>query len=233
MGNYGTPFPTIIDTFIKALEQALPERVTGAHFGTYSSVGFAGKRADGTFFQCHDSGHGGWGASAAHDGDGPFRTMAHGDTRIIPVELQETMYPYRFEGLALREDSGGAGRSRGGMGFVKRYRILQPCILRTNLDRTRCAPWGVCGGGAGATGKVAVIRDGLNAPIDTNKTDDFELRAGDVVLVETGGGGGYGDPLERPLADVVRDVKRGYVSRESARADYGVEILADGSGRRA
>jgi len=232
MGMYGTPFPTIVDTFIKALEMALPARVTGAHFGTYSSVGFAGRRANGTFFQCHDSGHGGWGASAARDGDGPFRTMAHGDTRIIPMELQETLYPYRYEGLSLRQDSGGAGRFRGGMGFVKRYCILSPCILRTNLDRTLCAPWGVCGGGAGATGRVRVIREGANAPFDANKTDDFELRPGDVVLVETGGGGGYGSPSERPVADVVRDVRRGYVSRESALADYGVETLPDGTGRR-
>ena len=233
MGMYGAPFPTIVDTFIKALETALPARVTGAHFGTYSSVGFAGKRANGTPFQCHDSGHGGWGACSTHDGSGPFRTMAHGDTRIIPMELQETLYPYRYEELSLRRDSGGPGRFRGGLGFVKRYRILAPCILRTNLDRTRCAPWGVCGGMAGASGRVAVIRKGETAEIDANKTDDLQLHAGDLVLVEVGGGGGYGAPRERSIADIERDVRRGYVSRESALGDYGVGILPDGTGRRA
>ena len=232
MGMYGAPFPTIVDTFIKALEAALPARVTGAHFGTYSSVGFAGRRANGTPFQCHDSGHGGWGACATHDGSGPFRTMAHGDTRIIPLELQETLYPYRYEGLALRQDSGGPGRFRGGMGFVKRYRILADCVLRTNLDRTRCAPWGVCGGMAGASGRVVVIRKGETAEIDGNKTDELELHAGDAVLVEVGGGGGYGPPRERPVADVARDVARGYVSAESALRDYGVEIRSDGTARR-
>ncbi|MDH3442772.1 MAG: hydantoinase B/oxoprolinase family protein, partial [Deltaproteobacteria bacterium] len=90
MGNYSQPFPTVIDAFIKALEPALPERVTGAHFGTFSGVRFRGKRENGAPFDCHDSGHGGWGACATHDGAGPFRTMAHGDTRIIPVELQES-----------------------------------------------------------------------------------------------------------------------------------------------
>ncbi|HUZ75327.1 MAG TPA: hydantoinase B/oxoprolinase family protein [Stellaceae bacterium] len=232
MGMYGTPFPTIVDTFIKALEKALPDRVTGAHFGTYSSVGFGGIRGNGTPFNCHDSGHGGWGACATHDGAGPFRTMAHGDTRIIPMELQETIYPYRYEELSLRRDSGGPGRFRGGLGFVKRYRILAECELKTNLDRTACPPWGVQGGMAGATGAVTVFHHGANEGLPANKTDDLKLRPGDQVLVETGGGGGYGPPTERPVEDVVRDVRRGYVSAESALQDYGVRMAADGSGTR-
>ena len=114
MGNYSTPFPTVIDTVIKALEKALPQRVPGGHFGTHSGVRFYGKRADGTFFGTHDSGHGGWGACATHDGAGPFRTMAHGDTRIIPLELQEATLPLRIEAFSLRQDSAGAGTFRGG-----------------------------------------------------------------------------------------------------------------------
>src|SRR5262245_15686011 len=90
MGNYSTPFPTVIDAVIKALEKALPERVPGGHFGTHSGIRFSGRRPDGSYFATHDSGHGGWGACATHDGAGPFRTMAHGDTRIIPLELQES-----------------------------------------------------------------------------------------------------------------------------------------------
>src|SRR6266508_5561961 len=98
MGLYSIPFPTVMDCIIKALEPALPQRVTGAHFGTFSSLSFAGKRMDtGVVFKANDSGHGGWGACAIHDGAGPFRTMAHGDTRLIPIELQESMYPFRVE----------------------------------------------------------------------------------------------------------------------------------------
>jgi N-methylhydantoinase B len=232
MGHYGFPFPTIIDTIIKALEPALPEQVTGAHFGTYSSIRFFGHNKSGALFNCYDSGHGGWGASAVSDGAGPFRTMAHGDTKIIPMELQESMYPYRYEELALRGDSGGAGRHRGGLGFRKRYRILAPCKLWTNFDRIECPPWGVRGGLSGKSGQVQVFRKGATEPEIVYKIDGMALDAGDIVIVESGGGGGYGDPRERPVDAVALDVRRGFVSEESALHDYGVRILPDGSGTR-
>ena len=116
MALYPMPFPTVIDVIIKALEGVLPERVTGAHFGSYSSLRLLGRRDNGALWSCNDSGHGGWGACSDHDGAGPFRTMAHGDTRIIPVELQEALYPIRIEEFTLRQDCGGAGKYRGGMG---------------------------------------------------------------------------------------------------------------------
>jgi N-methylhydantoinase B len=221
MGNYGFPFPTIVDTFIKALEEAMPDAVTGAHFGSYSSVRLIGTFPDGTPFQCYDSGHGGWGASARGDGAGPFRTMAHGDSRIIPVELQESMYPYRLEELSLREDSAGPGRFRGGLGFRKRYRILGPCGLSVNFERHVCPPWGVRGGGAGQPGIVRVYKDGTGEPELVYKSERYKLSPGDVVVVETGGGGGYGPPYERPRAHIERDLRHGYITAEAAQRDYG------------
>src|SRR5262249_5854944 len=117
MFMHPTPFPTAIDAIIKALEGAIPARVPGGHFGTHSGVRFYGRRPNGSFFDTHDSGHGGWGACATHDGAGPFRTMAHGDTRIIPLELQELLMPFRIEEFSLREDSGGPGQFPPGLGF--------------------------------------------------------------------------------------------------------------------
>ncbi len=224
MGNYSQPFPTVIDAIIKALEKALPERVTGAHFGSFSGVRFRGKRAEtGAPFDCHDSGHGGWGACAPHDGAGPFRTMAHGDTRIIPVELQESMYPYRIVEFALRPDSAGPGKFRGGLGFRKRYQILGPCNLQAMFDRVKCPPWGVAGGQEGKPGRITVVKKSGEKEV-IFKRKSYPLHPGDSIIVETGGGGGYGPPSERPRALVERDVIRGYVSVEEAEISYGVKI---------
>jgi N-methylhydantoinase B len=232
MGNYSTPFPTVIDAVIKALEQALPARVPGGHFGTHSGVRFHGRRADGTFFGTHDSGHGGWGACATHDGSGPYRTMAHGDTRIIPLELQETYLPLRIEEFSLRADSGGPGKFRGGLGFRKSYRMLAECGLQTNLDRTKFPPWGVQGGGEAKPGRFTLVdgKTGVERPIEKEK--GFRLAAGDLVCVETGGGGGYGPPAERTLDRIQRDLDAGYISTDAAERDYGVTIDADGTARR-
>ena len=233
MGLYSIPFPTVIDCIIKALEPALPQRVTGAHFGTFSSLSFGGKRTDtGAFFKANDSGHGGWGACATHDGAGPFRTMAHGDTRLIPIELQESMYPFRVEEFCLRQDSGGPGKWRGGLGFDKQYVLLAPCELWTNFDRIGCPPWGVQGAKAAKSGQVLVFKNGNQEPELLYKTENCPLQAGDRVRMSTGGGGGYGDPKERPLELVQRDVIRGFVSRESAREDYGIEFRQQRKPRR-
>jgi N-methylhydantoinase B len=232
MGNYSTPFPTVIDAVIAALADALPERVLGGHFGTHSGVRFYGRRADGSFFGTHDSGHGGWGAGATHDGAGPFRTMAHGDTRIIPLELQEATLPIRIETFALREDSGGAGTFRGGLGFRKSYRILAPCTVQTNLDRTKFPPWGVRGGKEAKPGRFTLVDAASGECREIGKEKGLALKAGDLLCVETGGGGGYGPPELRSIALIQRDLDAGYVTRAAAERDYGVRIDADGTARR-
>jgi N-methylhydantoinase B len=197
---------------------------TGAHFGTFSGVRFRGKRIEnGTPFDCHDSGHGGWGACANHDGAGPFRTMAHGDTRIIPVELQESMYPYRIVEFSLREDSAGAGKFRGGLGFRKRYRILGPCNLQALFDRVKYPPWGVQGGKEAQSGQITVVKKSGAKEI-VHKTKGYPLEPGDEIIVETGGGGGYGPPEERPRELIERDLRRGYVSIDAAERDYGIKF---------
>ena len=150
--------------------------------------------------------------------------MAHGDTRLIPLELQESILPFRVDSFTLREDSGGAGKFRGGLGFRKVYRILSPCLLQTNLDRTKFPPWGVMGGKDALPGRVTVVRGGTGKSEIVCKAKGYKLEAGDIVTLETGGGGGYGDPRARDLALVARDLTRGYVTVEAAARDYGVRI---------
>jgi N-methylhydantoinase B len=221
MGNYSMPFPSVIDVVIRALGKAVPGLATGGHFATHSGFRLYGRWPDGTPFNGHDSGHGGWGASARGDGAGPFRTMAHGDTRLIPLELQESILPIRIQEFTLRQDSAGAGRYRGGLGFRKVYDITADCLLQTNLDRTKCAPWGAAGGNDALPGRVTVHHKGGGEPVIMCKAKGYRLAAGDRVVLETGGGGGYGPPRERARAAVTRDLARGYISREAAARDYG------------
>jgi len=222
MAQYNAPIPTTIDLILKALSPVLPERITGGHFGSHSSLSFYRGRELGRPFKSSDSGHGGWGASAHHDGGGPFRTMSHGDTRIVPIEVQETRNPFRVLELRLRTDSGGPGKFRGGLGFVRRYRILSSCLLFSNVDRHLTPPWGVHGGKPGVPGKITVYKKGAAKPEVVYKIEDYLVQEGDVVCLETGGGGGYGPPAERARELVERDVLRGYVSKEAAARDYGV-----------
>ena len=232
MANYPMPFPTVIDAVIKALEKALPDRVTGGHFGTHSGFRLFGRRANGRTFNGHDSGHGGWGACATHDGSGPYRTMAHGDTRLIPLELQERLLPFRIESFALRADSGGAGKFRGGLGFEKKYRILENCLLQTNLDRTNHPAWGVLGGKDALSGSVTVINEKTGEATSMCKARGEELKAGELVILSTGGGGGYGPVEERDLALLQRDLDEGYITRAAAESIYNVVIDANGRATR-
>ena len=118
--------------------------------------------------------------------------MAHGDSRIIPLELQETYLPARFEEFSLRPDSGGAGTFRGGLGCRKTYRMLGACEVQTNLDRTRFPPWGVQGGREGRPGRFTLVDGRTGQARSIEKEKRLRLAAGDLVLIETGGGGGYG-----------------------------------------
>ena len=221
MAGYPFPLPTVIDAIIRCLQSALPNEVTGAHFGTHSGFMVRGNWPDGRAFLGHDSGHGGWGAGSQHDGAGPFRTMAHGDTRLIPMELQETLLPFRIESLALREDSGGAGEFRGGLGFRKTYVIIAPCFLETNVDRTKYPPWGVQGGKDAHPGRVTVFKASGGSEV-ISKVRNYRLQPGDKVVLETGGGGGWGRPEERSLDLIKRDLARGYITVAAAERDYGI-----------
>jgi N-methylhydantoinase B len=225
MGNYNRCFPTVIDAVIRAFEKALPRLVTGGHFGHFASLRFMGRRRDGSPFECIDGGWGGWGAGFNHDGSGPFRTMAHGDSRIIPIELQEAIYPLRIEQMSLWPDSGGVGKFRGGLGIRKLYRVVEPCHIRVDFDRQHCPPWGVHGGKAASGGWVTVVTASAERT-RLFKTKSFAVAPGDVVIMEAGGGGGYGPPHQRARNMVLGDLEAGYVSAEAAEAEYGLKFDA-------
>jgi N-methylhydantoinase B len=129
---------------------------------------------------------------------------------------------------AIHRDSGGPGRYRGGAGVVREYHVLaEHAVLSTRIDSVVKPPWGVAGGMQGGTGR-AVVNHGTPherklAPL----SDGTVLRRGDILLLETGGGGGHGHPFDRPAEHVLRDCHDGFVSIEAARRDYGVVITGD------
>jgi len=228
MGLYSTPLPTVIDTITRALVDAVPERAAAGHHGNFGIHSMSGRDPrTGELFVNIASCIGGWGATYGRDGAGPYKTMAHGDTPEVPAEAQEALYPLRIDLVRMRIDSGGAGEFRGGFGIEKLVTALAPCQLKLSFDRTGCPPWGIFGGKDGAPPEVAIERPGKPPEIRFKGT--FPLQAGDRVRVKTSGGGGYGNPLKRDPAKVVRDVRLGYVSRQSARKDYGVALDDSGA----
>ena len=223
LAGSGHNLPTVVDTILLALGKACPTRAQAAHHGTYASQIIVGRTADGDgWFQSIGGGAGGWGASHDADGAGPFRSVAHGDTPDVPAEVQEATYPYRLQSYALRVDSGGAGRFRGGLGIEKVFKILTPVDYTVMMERTRCPPWGLAGGRDGKPGRVEIRRDGV--VIARLSKDDMNLMPGDEIHVLTAGGGGYGDPRMRPVDEVIDDVRNGYVSAASAVTEYGVDM---------
>jgi N-methylhydantoinase B len=218
------PLELLIDLVRKALADAIPEKVTAADYGRCCVMHAAGRSPrDGSFIIIADTEGGGWGAKPFGDGE---NALLFGDIRVIPVEVLEHKYPVILDRFALREDSGGPGTFRGGLGVVKDYRLTDELELLTGYDRHDCPPWGLFGGQAGAPNTIVVTRvDGSTD--EFRKATEYRLAAGDVVSFRTGGGGGYGDPMDRDPARVLRDVVGGYVSVESAREDYGV-VLTDG-----
>ncbi|TDR84501.1 hydantoinase B/oxoprolinase family protein [Enterovirga rhinocerotis] len=211
MARFNVIMATVIDGLIRAFGEAVPQSVAAAHHAAQNSIQFTGPRGDGRLWNYNDTAHGGWGATAAGDGAGPFKTMSHGDCKDIPVEIVEALYPLRVEEVSLRTDSAGAGRHRGGMGVTRRYTTLADAHLTTAWERTTCPPWGLAGGEAGAVGSVTVERPG-SEPQTITKVTKLGLAAGTRVVFRTAGGGGYGDPRERDGKAIAEDIRLGYVS---------------------
>jgi N-methylhydantoinase B len=228
-GSGGYTGNTVVETLMTALAPALPDRVPASHHGIYGIHTITGRNPEnGETWFCLDAMSGGWGGWPNADGPGPLRSMVHGDVRDVPVEIQEALYPYRIEVKRLRQDSGGVGRHRGGLGIEKVYSfpVVMPLTLNVNVERTGCPPWGLEGGVAGLIAEAVIVSaDGARKSL---KKDNVPIKSGDIVLINSGGGGGFGSAIERDPAAVRDDVRLEYVSREAAERRYGVVIDAAG-----
>lgn len=214
------------------LSQAIPELVTGDTKGGANHCMISSTdpqtRHQYLFYEYPAGGTGGWKGA---DGNSATRIFTEGDfSSIQPVESIEAEHPLLVERCELRNDSCGHGLRRGGLGLRRDVVVRSDrASLSVLSDRNVIPPFGVCGGLPGAPNRFTVIREGVRIePSEVpGKVSGFALRKGDHVLMETSGGGGYGDPLEREPELVARDVAFEYISSESAQAIYGV-VTRDG-----
>jgi N-methylhydantoinase B len=208
----------IISAMFRAVAEALPERVPAASKGIIGNLGFGGydDRAA-TYYSYYETVAGGAGAARGVDGqDGVQADLTN--TENAPVEELELYQPVRVQRYALRPDSAGAGRWRGGLGVIREYRFLRDGMTFSLMtDRAKIAPWGLAGGLAAATARYSV-----NGREVASK-GQVAVDSGDVATVETPGGGGFGDPHQRDREAVAADVRSGKVSEAAARELYGWE----------
>jgi N-methylhydantoinase B len=165
---------------------------------------------------------GGSGGRPYADGEDTVHVVP--DSRNIPVEFAEARWPFLVERLGLAVDSGGPGRHRGGLGYEKHLRMLRDAHFMSIADRSLLACWGVAGGRAGRPFEVVIDPGGPAERAVDALADAEPVRAGELIRIRTTGGGGWGDPLDRPYDEVVRDVRWGKVSVAGARDDYGVVV---------
>lgn len=225
VGGYTETILRVIDVVFQALSSAAPERVNGCAYGTINALSLAGYRRDGRRWVMFSFFGGGLGGNPEGDG------LNHGNAPIStatipPVEILEAAYPVMFTRWALRPDSGGPGRHRGGLGAIYELELLEEqADVFLFGERGRFAPPGVAGGKPGALNRFHYPQGGeWKSPPMASKMVGISITRGERLRLETPGGGGYGDPRERSPDAVRRDVRLGYLTAEAARRDYGVDV---------
>jgi len=209
----------LANVLLGALHKAAPDRIPAAYYGvsyvcTFQSVDESGERRVLVEIEI-----GGGGGHPREDGANAYSLGMHNNANI-PAEMIESERHISIVRYGLLPDSGGAGRHRGGLGLFREWRIdCAEALFTASLERFKFRPFGLAGGGCAKPGTLTLIRDGVRKPLPS-KVNNLRLRRGDIIRLETSGGGGFGDPAERPRAEVERDVRLGYVSPEAAEHDY-------------
>jgi len=226
MASWASPIPTVVDTILLALAPAMRDRIPAAHLGALGGpvVFFGFDPGTRRRFVVQSIEGGGWGGRPWEDGESATVSVCQGDVRNAPVESIELKCPVIVESRRLRPDSGGAGRYRGGLGMATEVtNLVEGYWNLSTIGRHRCPPWGLWGGRPGANA-AHLLRTGPDVPFEKVDVRRRWVPAGASAVVLTAGGGGWGDPFERPPDRVLDDVRAGYVSIDAAGAEYGVVI---------
>ena len=230
MSGWSMPVPTVVDTIFKALAPAIPEKIPAGHLGVLGGTivffGYDPQKKKNFVVQSIEGG--GWGGRPLEDGESASVSICQGDVRNAPIENIELKCPVLIEGRVLRQDSGGAGKFRGGLGLDSKVRnLVEGRWNLLNTGRRQCPPWGLW------EGKPGDVSDSLLRLPEQPEWQSVDVALHPVpkdseVIVRTAGGGGWGNPLERDPEKVRIDVLEGFVSIEAARNEYGV-VLKPGS----
>ncbi|MFP4051352.1 MAG: hydantoinase B/oxoprolinase family protein [Thermoplasmata archaeon] len=214
----------VFDIIWKALAEELPDKFTAGHFLSVCSenIGMNDPR-DGKYKILGEPNPGGWGAGIDKDGESCLVAAADGETYAHPVEILEREYPLRVESMKLNQEDGvGHGKFRGGFGLIKDYRILADGGSFTcSVNRVKYPPWGIDDGEEGTCNSMSIFRDEKKIWEGGRKLN-FPLKKNDLVRIKSGGGGGWGNPLNRDPKRVLEDYKNRLVSVEKAKQKYGV-----------
>ena len=222
LGLWSIALPTVIDTLLRALGPALPGVIPAAHKGDMGGCSFYGQReGTGARYVLMNIFGGGWGGRHDADGESAAVSICQGDVRNTPVELQEIHYPFLIEHHKLREDSGGPGQHRGGLGIELKYRSLEKSTVNVMLERILEPPWGIEGGQNGRSNAATLRTAASGDERPVTKESNIPLGADDTVVFRTAGGGGYGDPRLRSATQIEEDLRQGYITPEGAATDYG------------
>lgn len=217
----------ILDVVNKALHEVLPGKVPSLSGGDVVGQGFVGVdpttgRYWGTLTPCVI----GQGGDAFADGANYLYPLAAGACKNTPTEILESGYPLIVDSVELIPDSGGPGKHRGGLGSKTTFRLPEPATFFSFIEKGKTPHWGVFGGKEGLR-NFALIQSKEKGEFEVLKHPGVPLQTGDRVMVTAGGGGGWGDPLDRDPETVRMDIVRGYVSKERAGSDYGVVFSTD------
>jgi N-methylhydantoinase B len=211
------------EVVLKALAQGMPDQVPACSGGDVCSMMGLGvnPRTGEAWLEATNEAVG-FGAHAGGDGEDGIMHLSEPGCRNNPVEVLETKSPMFIESYGYRPDTGGAGRHRGGVGVSRAYRFTAPSTGICLVYKTKTRPWSIEGGAPGANNEI-VLNPGTDREVTQGGSYNL-LDAGEVLVNNTGGGGGYGDPLGREPERVAQDVRNGFVSVPAAARDYGVAV---------
>jgi N-methylhydantoinase B len=216
----------IFDILAGLLGQGNPDFMCGAGFSDSPHFMYSGYDKNGEWYQLYQITFGG--IPGKPFGDGPDGHSLWPSFTNVPNEFLESYFPLRIDTYETIIDTGGAGKNRGGNALRIGYRFLEPGEISIHDDRWLTYPWGANGGEPGARSRKLLVRANGTQELMPSKIDHVKVEANDLLISDTWGGGGWGNPLERSAEQVAFDVEAGLVSVEGAKR-YGVVIKADGS----